>query len=98
MDGGTMAHAGGVARIGWLALLASGCGSPSGPISLEERQRIPGAIVFVSERGPDKDVWQVRASGEETRLTQGPEDEFPAAIAPDGERLLIIATREQDGL
>lgn len=93
-----MARPGRVAHLGWLALLASACGAPSGPIAAEEKQRIPGAIAFVSERGPDKDVWLVRPSGEETRLTQGSEDEFPAAVAPDGETLLIIAAREQDGL
>ena len=84
---------------GLLALVASGCSArPDGPLSAEERQRIPGAIAFVSERGADKDVWLVRPTGEETRLTQGPEDDFPAAAAPGGQALLVVAAREQGGV
>lgn len=82
-----------------LALVASGCSArPSGPIAAEERQRIPGIIAFVSERGADKDVWLVRPTGEETRLTQGPEDDFPAAAAPGGQALLVVAARESGGV
>jgi TolB protein len=88
---------------GWprllLALVASGCSAPpGGPIPAEERQRIPGVIAFVSERGTDKDVWLVRPTGEEARLTQGPEDEFPAAAAPGGQALLVVAAREQGAM
>lgn len=87
------------ARLGALALVASGCSAqPSGPISAEERQRIPGVIAFVSERGADKDVWLVRPTGEETRLTQGPEDDYPAAAAPGGRALLVAAAHEQGGM
>jgi TolB protein len=82
-----------------LALVVSGCSAPlGGPIPAEERQRIPGVIAFVSERGADKDVWLVRPTGEETRLTQGPEDDFPAAAAPGGEALLVVAARESGGM
>lgn len=66
-------------------------------IPAAERQRIPGLIAFVSERGPDKDVWLVRPTGEETRLTQGPEDEFPAAVRPGGAALLVAAARAEHG-
>jgi TolB protein len=66
-------------------------------IPAAERQRIPGLIAFVSERGPDKDVWLVRPTGEETRLTQGPEDEFPAAVRPGGAALLVAASQEEHG-
>ena len=67
------------------------------PIPADERQRIPGLIAFVSERGADKDVWLVRPTGEETRLTQGPEDEFPAAVRPGGAALLVAAARAEHG-
>ena len=66
-------------------------------MSEAQRQAIPGVIAFVSERGSDKDIWLVRPSGAETRLTQGIEDEFPAGFRPDGGALLTIATREIDG-
>ncbi len=66
-------------------------------IPAAERQRIPGLIAFVSERGADKDVWLVRPTGEETRLTQGPEDEFPAAVRPGGASLLVAASQQEHG-
>ena len=90
-------------RAAMLALLGlgwapGGCtcgqGALSGPITAEERQRLPGVIAFVSERGASKDIWLVRPTGEETQLTRGPEDEFPAAASPDGMALLMVATRE----
>lgn len=94
-------------RAAVLALLGLGwapggctCGRSAGPgpITDEERQRIPGVIAFVSERatGEDasKDIWLVRPTGEETQLTRGPEDEFPAAASPDGTALLMVAARE----
>lgn len=66
-------------------------------IPAAERQGIPGLIAFVSERGADKDVWLVRPTGEETRLTRGPEDEFPAAVRPDGAALLVAAAQAEHG-
>jgi Tol biopolymer transport system component len=98
----TMTHPGcptAIVKLGLLALIASGCSArPSGPLTTEERQGIPGVIAFVSERGADKDVWLVRPTGEETRLTQAPDDEFPAAPAPGGQALLVVAAREQGGV
>jgi TolB protein len=91
-------HPGWAARLGLLALVASGCSAQPGPISTEERQRIPGVIAFVSERGADKDVWLVRPTGEETRLTRGPEDDYPLAAVPGGQAVLVAAAREQDAM
>jgi TolB protein len=98
----TQTHPAWAGAIAGLALLAciAGCKArpASGPLTAAERQRIPGVIAFVSERGSDKDVWLVRPTGEETRLTQGPEDDFPAAAAPDGKAVLVVATRESAGI
>lgn len=74
------------------------------PLSADERRQIPGVIAFVSERGPDKDIWLIRPTGEETQLTGGAgaepdshEHNFPATFRPGGQELLSIATREIDG-
>lgn len=73
-------------------------GPVAGELSADERGQIPGVITFVSERGPDKDVWLVRPTGEETRLTRGSEDEFPAAPSPRGDAVLVVASAEHDGV
>lgn len=67
------------------------------PITDAERGDMPGLIAFVSERAGTKDVWLTRPTGDERPLTSGPEDEFPAAPAPDGSGLLVVATRDHDG-
>ncbi len=67
-------------------------------LSAEERARIPGLIAFVTERGSNKDVWLARPDGRQWALTRGEEDEFPAAPAPGGAGMLVIAAREIDGL
>lgn len=88
----------------FLVVVSVGCGKrgdtrkSDGPMPANERQSITGTIAFVSERGESKDVWLIRPSGEETRLTEGPEDEFPAIVVPGGASLLVIATREVDGV
>lgn len=83
-------------------LVASACGrsatSSDSGLSAEERSAMPGVIAFVSERGQDRDIWLVRPSGAETRFTSGIEDDFPAAFTSDGRQLLVIATREIDGV
>jgi TolB protein len=91
-----------------LALLCAGCsanqcggGGTAGPvpISQEERRAIPGVIAFISERATQKDVWLVKPTGEETQLTQSPnEDDFVAAPSPDGKSLLVIAARSVNNL
>lgn len=90
-----------------LALLCAGCpagrcggaAGGTGPISEEERRAIPGVIAFISERATQKDVWLVKPTGEETQLTNSPEeDDFTAAPSPDGKSLLVIATRSVEGL
>lgn len=94
------------ARWSWaaLAVLGVGCSgrcggaSGAGPLSKEEARAIPGAVVFLSERAGQKDVWQVSPDGTETRITQGPEDEYPGPVSPDGKSLLVVAVREVDGL
>lgn len=91
-------------RVAGLVLLALGCAAgckrsaPPGPIPAEERARIPGVIAFVSERGDDRDVWLVQPSGEERRLTSAAGDEFPAAPSPRGDALLVVASREHEGV
>ncbi|MFE8604657.1 TolB family protein [Archangium violaceum] len=99
---------GGAARwLAVLALLGAGCkagscgsgASGSGPLSEQERKGLPGVIAFVSERAPQKDVWLVRpATGEQTQLTRGPEDEYPGAPSPDGASLVVVAAAEVQGI
>jgi Tol biopolymer transport system component len=69
-----------------------------GELGADERGQIPGVIAFVSERGQNRDVWLVRPTGEETQLTRGPEDEFPAAPSPRGDALLVVASQEHEGV
>jgi TolB protein len=69
-----------------------------GDISAKERAAMPGVIAFVSERGANKDVWLIRPTGEEARLSRGDEYEFPAGVTPDGRTLVVVATREIDGV
>ncbi|OJH35309.1 tolB protein precursor protein [Cystobacter ferrugineus] len=87
-----------------LALALAGCGAgrcggdASAPLSLEERRALPGVIAFVSERAPQRDVWLVRPTGEESQLTRAPEDEYPAAPSPDGAAVLVVSAAEVQGL
>jgi TolB protein len=65
------------------------------PIPEAERRGIPGWIAFLSERDGKRHVYLIRPSGEEERrLTRSPENEYPAAPAPDGAALLIIAVED----
>src|SRR6218665_143106 len=95
---------GGVRRLAVLALVLAGCGKvggggASGPLSESERRSLPGLVAFVSERAPQRDVWLVRPStGEETQLTRGPDDEYPAAPSPDGSAVMVVASAEMQGL
>lgn len=97
---------GGARRLAVLALLGAGCkagmcgggASGSGALSEQERREMPGVIAFVSERGPQKDVWLVRPTGEESQLTRAPEDEFPMAPSPDGSALVVAASAEVGGM
>lgn len=59
---------------------------------------MPGVIAFISERAPQKDVWLVKPTGEETQLTKNPEDDFLAAPSPDGKSVLVIASRMDDNV
>jgi TolB protein len=70
----------------------------SDELGADERGHIPGVIAFVSERGQNRDVWLVRPTGEETQLTRGPEDEFPAAPSPRGDAILVVASQEHQGV
>lgn len=69
-----------------------------GALTPSERAQIPGAVVFVSERDGQKDVWLVTPEGVERRLTDGAADEYPAAVRPDGEALAVVAAREEGGV
>jgi Tol biopolymer transport system component len=73
-------------------------GPAADELGADERGQIPGVIAFVSERGQDGDVWLVRPTGEETRLTRGSEAEFPAAPSPRGDAVLVVASAEHDGV
>jgi Tol biopolymer transport system component len=96
---------GGVRRLAVLSLLGVGCkasmcgsgASGSGPLTQEERKAMPGVIAFISERAPQKDVWLVRPTGEETQLTRSPEDDYPSEPSPDGSALVVVATAEIGG-
>lgn len=77
-----------------------GAGSaPAAPGALTEAERraLPGAIVFLSERAGQKDVWRVTPDGQETRITSAPEDEYPGPPSPEGRSLLVVASGEADG-
>ncbi|MFY0583236.1 LpqB family beta-propeller domain-containing protein [Cystobacter fuscus] len=93
---------GGARRLAVLALALAGCGAGKcggdAPLSLEERRALPGVIAFVSERAPQRDVWLVRPTGEESQLTRAPEDEYPAAPSPDGAAVLVVSAAEVQGL
>lgn len=69
----------------------------AGAVAREERRVLPGLIAFVSERSASRDVWLVTPSGAERRLTDGAADEYPLAVAPDRERLVVAAAREAEG-
>ena len=97
---------GGARRLAVLALLGVGCkadvcgggGSGSGPLTEEERKAMPGVIAFISERAPQKDIWLVRPTGEESQLTRSPEEDYPGEPSPDGSSLVVVATAEIGGL
>ncbi|HZI13604.1 MAG TPA: LpqB family beta-propeller domain-containing protein [Myxococcus sp.] len=101
-DFAKQAWRGGVRRVAVLALLGVGCkagvcgggASGSGPLTEQERRGMPGVIAFVSERAPQKDVWLVRPTGEQSQLTRGPEDEYPFAPSPDGAAVVVVAAAE----
>ena len=59
---------------------------------------MPGVIAFISERAPQKDVWLIKPTGEETQLTSNPEDDFVQAPSPDGRSLLVVASWEEQGI
>lgn len=105
-DFAKQAWRGGVRRLAVLALLGAGCkagtcgsgASGTGPLTAEERRGMPGVIAFVSERAPQKDVWLVKPTGEQSQLTRGLEDEYPGAPSPDGASLVVVAAAEVQGL
>lgn len=59
---------------------------------------MPGIIAFISERAPQKDVWLVRPTGEESQLTRSPEDDYTGEPSPDGASLVVVATAEIGGM
>ncbi|WP_394841169.1 tolB protein precursor protein [Pendulispora brunnea] len=75
----------------------SGASGLAGALGADERAAMPGRIYFVSERAGQKDVWWIDGRGQEGRVTQGPEDEFPAAPTPDGLGLLVVSWRMENG-
>lgn len=73
--------------IGGLLGVTSGCSSKSaspragGALSADERRQIPGVIAFVSERGPDRDIWLITPTGQERQLTAPNYSEAPGGEA-----------------
>ena len=88
------------AEPGSTATGAGAAGTPAGavvdpdPLPEAERRAIAGQIAFVSERDGNPEVYLIRPSGEERRLTRSPGAEFPAAPAPDGAALLLVSVEE----
>ena len=64
------------------------------PIPAAERREMGGEIAFVSERDGNEEVYLVRPSGEERRLTRSPLRDYVAAPAPDGSAVLVVAVQE----
>lgn len=90
-----------------LALAACGGGDrPAGDaataadtLPLAERRAIAGTIAFVSEREGSPDVFLIRPSGDGLRrLTDGPTADYPAAVAPDGSGVLVVAVSQDSSL
>jgi len=67
-------------------------------LTLAERRRAGGRIVFLSERDSTPQVYTILATGEgERRLSLGAGASFPAAVSPDGRMVLAVAVREEGG-
>ncbi|HEX8429813.1 MAG TPA: hypothetical protein VF625_00955 [Longimicrobium sp.] len=65
---------------------------PADTLSLAERDSIPGSIAFIAERDGNKELYSVRPTGGgERRLTERPEQDFPADVLRDGSGLLVIS-------
>jgi TolB protein len=55
---------------------------------------MPGRIAFVSERDGNREVYLIRPSGQEERLTRSPAADYPAAVTPDGSGIVVVSVVE----
>jgi TolB protein len=64
-------------------------------LSLAEREKIPGSIVFSSKRDGNAELYRVRATGTALRrMTNSPETEdFTGPLSPDGREMLGVSAR-----
>lgn len=66
-------------------------------LPVEERRSIAGSIVFVSERSGRAEVLLIDPDGDgERRLLRNSGQTYPAAISPDGSRVLVVAVEEAE--
>ena len=67
--------------------------APGDTLSLRERERIPGAIVFISRRDGNAELYRVRPTGAGLRrLTDSPATEdFTGPLSPDGREMAAVA-------
>lgn len=66
---------------------------PGDTLSLRERERIPGALVFISRRDGNAELYRVRPTGAGLRrLTDSPATEdFTGPLSPDGREMATVA-------
>ncbi len=64
-------------------------------LSLAEREKIPGSIVFSSKRDGNSELYRIRPTGTASRrMTDSPETEdFTGPLSPDGREMLGILAR-----
>lgn len=65
---------------------------------LEERQKIPGKISFISERDKNREVYLIGPDGkDERRLTNDPGSDYNGPGSPEGNALLLIRVAGEEG-
>jgi TolB protein len=68
--------------------------APRGPAATLDPGTLPGAIVFVSERDGNLEVYRWRAGAAPERLTHDPRADFVAEVAPDGSGWTRVVSEE----
>ena len=86
------------------ALILAACGSEEpttrvaetgDTLSLAERKKVPGSIVFSSKRHGNAELYRIKATGTPLlRMTDSPAvDDFTGPLSPDGREMLGVAAR-----